>query len=520
MKLLPEYVFISYAHLDNRPDFDEVGWVSQFRMSFSAILSKRLGHNADPIIWRDTEKLQGNSDLTSEIRQGLASSALLISVLSPSYVKSEWCRKELHAFCELANRSGGLLVDNKARVLKVVKLPPDSLEILPPPLRGVLDYPFFKEEHDGYQNELDPCADRDQFRDAIMRLAADAARLIRELQAGSVAEGPAQATPIRIYLADCTYDLRETRERLAADLKQSGCLVFPDKPLPAREQSEYCTAVRQACQECDLAIHMIGSRYGTIPETIEPQPRSVVELQNVIAAELAGSVESGRGLRRLIWLPAHLPPGDALQRSFVERLDQEADLQVGADLIRGDFEELRTTLHRMIRARREALALAVAPRSTTDEQEGIRSEPTGKPMVYVVCTQDDLKQAVPLRKWLRQQGCDVELPVFEGDATALRSANQELLRACSAVIHFYGTGTDRWLRSVRSDLRKLNIYRQGLPPIPRGLYLADPDTPLKQDHLDDPDDDYTDVIDARQGFEPTSWGPFVQAVQAGSQPHA
>ncbi|MFM7514592.1 MAG: TIR domain-containing protein [Cyanobium sp.] len=530
MEKFKEHVFISYAHLDNLPGLDEKGWVTRFNEIFSDYLAARLG--TIPTIWRDEGKLQGNSALTPEIEQGLANSALLVTILSPSYIISAWCLKELRDFCELANQSGGLLVDNMSRVLKVVKLPPESLEILPDPLRDVLDYRFYSERAGGYEDQLDPGDDRSQFKAAITRLAADAERLIKQLRAASTSAGAAQGSdtddstakatqPICVYLAECTADLREMRERLAADLKQSGCLVLPDRPLPTLEQTEFCAAVRQACQECDIAIHLIGSRYGAMPETAEPQPRSVVELQNQIAAELAGQAGKGHGLRRLIWLSGQLQPSDDLQRSFVERLDQQANLQVGADLIRGDFEELRTTLHRLIKARREALAAPASPPAGAEQNEAILQEASGKPMVYLVCTMEDLQQTRDLRKWLRQQGCDVERPLFEGDAKALGSANQELMQRCSAVIHFYGAGTDRWLRSVRSELRKINIYRQGQPPIPRVLYVADPDSALKQDQLDDPDDDYTLVIDGRQpDFDPTPLAPLIQVLHAGGQPDA
>jgi len=525
-----EHVFISYAHRDNQPKFEEKGWVTRFNELFSVYLGERLGTN--PLIWHDSTKLQGNTALTPEIEQGLANSALLITILSPSYINSDWCRKELHNFCELANQSGGLWIDNTTRVLKVVKLPPESLEIFPDPLRDVMQYRFYKERAGGINDELDPGEDRSQFKDEIVRLAADAERLIKQLRAASTSAGAAtgsdtddstaaETKPIRVYLAECTADLRETRERLAADLKQSGCLVLPDRHLPTLEQTEFCAAVRQTCQECDIAIHLIGSRYGAMPETADPQPRSVVELQNQIAAELAGQSGERPGLRRLIWLSSQLQPSDDLQRSFVERLDQQASLQVGADLIRGDFEVLRTTLHRLIKARREALAAPASPPAGAEENEAILQEASGEPMVYLVCTMEDLKQSRDLKKWLRQQGCDVERPLFEGDVSELRRANQELMQRCSAVIHFYGAGTDRWLHSVRSDLRKINIYRQGQPPIPRLLYVAQPDSALKQEKLDDSDDDYTHVIDGRQqDFDPTPLAPLIEALHAGDLPDA
>jgi hypothetical protein len=521
-----KHVFISYAHRDNQAILDQQGWVTRFDEVFRNILGTRLG--SDPIIWRDGEKVKGNSALTDEILNGLVNSALLITVVSPSYINSDWCRKELLAFCEQAGKSGDLKVERKSRILKVVKLPPESVDSLPGPLSELPGYPFYKEIQGGYNHELDPANKDDvgNFINAIVRLAADAERLIKKMyvQHGITEEAkvPGQAEPtetgsrpIRIYLADCTADLREARECLAADLKQNGCIVLPEHPLPASELSEYCEAVLRACQGCDISVHLIGSRYGAMPETAEPQPRSVVEIQNQIAAKLAGQTVNQLGLSRLIWLPDQLHLGDTLQRSFVERLNHESRLQVGADLIHGDFEELRTTLHRMIKSRRDVLAGQGPPRSRLDEKEETLNAPSQTPMVYLVCDKEDLKQTVPLRKWLKQHGYEVELPQWEGDATTIRNDNQELIKRCSAVVHFYGAGTYSWFRAIRSDHRKINAYRQGMQPIPRYLCLAEPDTPVKQDQLDVPDGDLTDVIDNRQGFDPSQWNQLVQALHAG-----
>ena len=105
--------FISYAHIDNEPlTPGQKGWVSQFHATLQAMLSQRLGEKAR--IWRD-EKLDGNDVFADEIVEQFAKTALLVSIFSPRYVRSEWCTRELRKFCEVAARNGGVTIGNKSR---------------------------------------------------------------------------------------------------------------------------------------------------------------------------------------------------------------------------------------------------------------------------------------------------------------------------------------------------------------------------------------------------------------------
>jgi hypothetical protein len=136
-----KHIFISYAHIDNQPlTPEQQGWISRFHASFDALLSMRLGRKAR--IWRD-DKLKGNDVFADEITAQFDKTALMISILTPRYVKSEWCTREVREFCERAERHGGIVVGSKSRVLKVLKTPVDSLASLPPLLGNVLGYEFF-----------------------------------------------------------------------------------------------------------------------------------------------------------------------------------------------------------------------------------------------------------------------------------------------------------------------------------------------------------------------------------------
>ena len=84
------------------------------------MLSMRMGRRAD--IWRDS-KLAGNDIFADEIIQQFPKTALLISVITPRYIESEWCTREVQEFCKQRGPRKRRFVDNKSRVLKVVKIP-------------------------------------------------------------------------------------------------------------------------------------------------------------------------------------------------------------------------------------------------------------------------------------------------------------------------------------------------------------------------------------------------------------
>ena len=237
-------IFISYAHLDNQPlTADQAGWVSLFHSTLQTLLSQRLGAPAD--IWRD-DKLRGNDTFSDEILKQLAGTAIFVSILTPRYLKSEWCTKEIRSFCQQAEAGQSLVVDNKARVIKVLKLPIDAGQSLPPVVGQQLGYEFYEFDEDHTPRELDP-AYGDKPRQAFLRkankLAWDLAAQLDELQRSHPAANDA-AAPAKpaVFLAECSRDRRDARERIEAELACCGYTVLPDQRLPD-DEDEHLAAV-------------------------------------------------------------------------------------------------------------------------------------------------------------------------------------------------------------------------------------------------------------------------------------
>lgn len=493
-------LFISYSHIDNQPIRPEdKGWISRFHASLEALLSMRMGQTAK--IWRD-DKLQGNDIFSDEIIQQFAHTAVFLSILTPRYLKSEWCTREVREFCEQAKQSGGIVIDNKARVFKIMKTPVDTQEFLPPAIKDILGYEFFSLE-DGTPLELDPAyGDKfaQDFNRKVGKLAWDISQLLKQLTAEAEAgnkdaAAPAAAKPA-VYLAECSYDRKNIREILESDLRCHGYTVLPDQQLP-RDEAGYVAAVEAQLARSEFSIHLIGESYGAVPDGLSQ--KSVVVLQN----EIAVNKSKASAFPRIIWLPEGTASSQISQHLFIEALHQDADVQYGADLITGDLEALKASIHATLKKLEQ-------PEPVLPEVQA--GDTQAAHLIYLICNEKDRKATVPIRKYLRERGCEVFLPAFEGDATAVREAHRQLMSNCDAVILFYGSGSEAWKRTIDSELKKMPGYRSGKPLQACFTYLAEPVTVDKEDLIDMEE---PHLINGMAGFAEAEMVAFVQAMQPG-----
>ncbi|MBS0371090.1 MAG: TIR domain-containing protein [Proteobacteria bacterium] len=487
-------VFISYAHLDNQPlTADQLGWVSLFHSTLQTLLSQRLGAPVD--IWRD-DKLRGNDVFSDEILDQLSRTALFVSVLTPRYLKSEWCTREITKFCQQAESEHRLVVGNKARVIKVLKLPIDGSGTLPEAIGQLLGYEFFEFDEDRTPRELDP-AYGDQPRQAFLRkankLAWDLAAQLEQLQqqpAANDAVGTDNATKPAIFLAECSRDRRDARECIEAELACCGYTVLPNRRLPD-DEDEHRAAVAELLERSALSIHLIGEGYGRVPDGDSGE--SVVVQQNRLAAERSRQA----GLRRVIWLPAGTTATQPAQQSFIDALQQDAALQLGADLVNGDLETLKAAIHAALK-QPEAAPETSAKDATTSALR-----------VHLLCDARDRKDSVPLIKQLRGLGLDVTLPLFAGDAAEVREANRQRALDCDALILYYGAGDETWKYHQENELRKLQGQDRQRPLRARFTLLAPPlsdDKEVLQALAD------TDTLDGLNGIAPQALTPLVTAL--------
>ncbi|WP_433975687.1 DUF4062 domain-containing protein [Tunturiibacter lichenicola] len=444
--------FISYSHIDNVGLVDgSKGWITNLHRALEIRVAQLLGEK--PAIWRDP-KLAGNDVFENTLVDQLKRVAVLITIVSPRYVKSKWTRRELVEFWNAAQAQGGVSFHDKTRIFKVLKTPIPR-EMDPPELRPLLGYEFFHiDAETGRVHELDEAFGPQAQTDFWMKLddlAQDIASLLEMLKGESLATQPViQGTKREaIFLAETTDDLKDQRESIRRDLQQHGYTVLPARGLPLLDP-ELKASLEQDLEQCRMSVHLIGRNYGWIPEGSSV---SLLEIQN----ELAIARAKEGGFIRLLWIPAGLQVEDERQAKVINQFRMDPRLQVGADLLETIFEDLRTVIHDRLRE----TVQSAQPTNSTDVTGGCCGQ------IYLIYDQRDAVSVSPFANALFDQGFDVLHPTFEGDEGEVRQCHEENLRVCNGVLIFFGSANEGWVRRKLREVQKSVGYgRTGpLPPV-------------------------------------------------------
>jgi hypothetical protein len=488
----PSDVFISYATLDNAPlGGSAAGWVSRFHNDLVVKVSELMGERVK--VWRDA-KLGGSDVLEEAIFKQFPKLKALVSVVSPRYLRSDWCVREVAEFEKIAGGADGFRVNEKSRFFKVVKTPfapADVPESLAGPFESVLGFEFFKiDPASGRPHEFSEEYGQEARRHYFERLydvAYELSQLLRLMRG----KPDTSALPTRpdsgksVYLALTSSDLQSQREQVRRELVERGHLVLPDAPLPMIA-GEFESAVASCLDRCDLAIHLVGEHYSIVPEN---GSLSVVELQNQLAAAVTGKP----GFSRLIWMPRDLAPPDSRQNDFVERLRRDGDTQRSAELIQDAIETLK-----------ELMLDKLAP--PPPEPQPPPSTEDRPPLVYLVCDEPDELAVDPIEDFIFAEGAEVRRSHHEGDETEISTAHRQSLQHCDAVLIYYGTTSRAWVDVKLMDVLQSPGYgRTGAPPV-QAVCLAPPDNRDKQRFRTRT----AEVIRLSETFSPEVLRPFLQ----------
>lgn len=463
-------IFISYAHIDDEALIEgQKGWISEFHRALEIRLAQLLGRR--PIIWRDQE-LQGNDLFDKQIVDQFPNVAIVISILSPRYVKSEWCVREVNEFYNISQNNIGFSINNKARIFKVIKTPV-RIDLHPEKIQNILGYEFYSTDPDTnrvkeFSNILGQQTER-QYWEKLDDLAHDICAFLEDVERFGTKSGMVGGAlngkkgSKKIFLSESSYDTKEFRDNIKRELQDYGHLIFPDKQLPliAPQLQE---DVKSFLAQSDLSIHILGSGYGIVPEGTK---KSIIELQN----ETANIFSAGNNLPRLIWIPEGIQPNDDRQISFLNQLDNDNNSTTGADLVKGSLEEFKDIIVDKLKSIQQP-----EPEEEAKEEDVEKSAT----LVYLICDILDINDIAPIEDFLFNNGCEVVIPVFEGDETQIREDHIENLKACDAVIIFFGQANELWLRSKMRDFMKINGYGRKKPLGFKAVYLAGPPSISKQ----------------------------------------
>jgi serine/threonine protein kinase len=465
-------VLMNYAVIDDYPlSAGKPGWVSQLHQNLEVRMEQLSGEKVQ--VTRLPEKAIA-PEMEGELLQHLPYAKVMISVVSPPFIKSDLCRREVERFWQGAEETGGRYINEKSRLLKALKtavaqeqMPRELVDIFSP----LLGFEFFEIDSTGRIREFDETFGpvlKQRFFERVYDLAYDGCQVLSLLkQVRGPLLGPGlQTTPQQgaapnpyrqwIYLATTTSDVADERDRIKRELLERGHVVLPDAPLPTLTQ-DIEDAVVNCLAKCTIAIHLLGKRYGVTPED---SPESLPALQIRLTADRA----HGSNLQRLIWMAGGDEPDDTRQRAFMLRVQEDAVLHHRAEIIEGNLNLLKKDLIRRLAPPEEK------PKATTAAKL-----PTGAPKLYLICDPKDEAAVEALEDYLFDQGLEVLLPAFDGSDADAAALHQENLLTCNAVLVYYGRAPRAWVDIKLRESLKAAGYGREAPIAVQAVYIAPPD---------------------------------------------
>ncbi|MDQ3920659.1 MAG: TIR domain-containing protein [Acidobacteriota bacterium] len=424
-------VFISYAHLSNRDDKSGFnGWVAQFHRDLNDCLTERLGREAR--VWRDN-KLRFGSVFGNEIKALLRESKVLLCVLAPTYVESEWCMKELREFHGFATENANLAVEHQSRIITVVKspVPPGKF---PAELSDSLYCEFFdKTENAGGTPRTLRQQPGEYGYDKYTGKVEEIAWAIENILAGlgGEEEGEGEKT---VYLAETPRkDCADERKKIKGELEARGLTVLPpdEEPLPSDDLDEYVETVRKYLRRSFMSIHLMGQSYGALPAGEEK--KSTVYLQNELAAE---HYKGHPQFKRLIWIDPEATNPEPRQAAFLEYLRKDEEAQAGALAL------LQNKTFGKLVERIQQLLLKPKEKPQTDSL--IR--------IYLMCDKKDDDSVDPVGRFLYDKGYEVIPPPEAEEEGRYIEYHKKSLLKCDATLTIYGKAEFAWVEDRHDDV--------------------------------------------------------------------
>lgn len=447
-------VFISYAHIDNRPDREgELGWVEQFERALKLRLLKRFGREVD--VWRDPE-LARSQRFDPVIEAAVRGSAIMLCLVSKSYLVSDYCRQEVAWFAaKAAAEPAGLSIDHHVRVFPLLLYNVPAAE-WPEPCRATSGFRFHDAAEREFGKPLRP--DHDDFTDQVCRVVEELHTVLTALErraAGSEPTWDSAAPPRAVFLADVSDDVRRERRHLLAELQRAGIEVVRGIP-PPEGRSPHEAAVVEALARSRLSIHLLGIVPGRPLEEDIP-------LETYPLEQLRIGLEHARS--QLVIVPPGLEREDieepeyALLITSLEQRPRESErleiLQVGRMQI---AEEVLAKL-RWLDERDAAQRPATAPvREAT---------------AFVDLHVEDLASAGDLVAHLQRHHIQaVTIPSADLDPAAGLSLFEEHLKSAGLFIVVFGRVVRSWVEQRLNEAFKLILSNRLSTRI--GIYLAPP----------------------------------------------
>jgi len=452
MAYLPRFdedIFISYAHVDDATVSDAgQGWVTEVIRCLKVELARKLGRSDAYALWADHDLLNSHP-VTAQILERVRRSAMLVVILSPGYVASEWCGQEREVFFGASRERG-------TRNVFVVEIDRIDDADRPRELADFNPFRFWSSSPRGGAARLfgwpRPQPDDHEFYGAVKDLAqaiVDEMRRMRKASGGAVEIGGVTSSAPRpgmadlpaapsggrgtVFLAHVTDDLDTERSNVRRFLEQANIVVVPTGWY-SLEPGAFRKAAGADIAKADVFVQLLSDVVGKRPPDL---PEGYAQCQLQLALEIGKPV--------LQW---HSPlvdthgVEDASHRMLLERPT------VSVEPVE-DFKQA-------IKNRLEEIRNPAPPR------------PHSNAFIFVDMDSTDRSLAEDLCDILDRYGAGYVLPMDTQDPGDYRRDLEDNLSHCDALMVIYGATTVNWVRSHLRECHKALVNR-ARPP--RGLAL-------------------------------------------------
>lgn len=448
-------VFLSYAWVDNP---QRLPWVTHFAEFLRDMLvtSDGLKGRFDRV-YQDVVNRNEDEPLSSHLRSKVQKSACMVSILSPGYIESSWCRQELDAFLEAVNSrdlAGRLFLIDTQKLSIEARLAAVQTKKWSSIIEQVTGRAFYYQPDQTMpDHHLEPLGfpephptsqekNHREYFSKVLHLARDIALSLKRFRS-SVASARLEPreSPVKIYVAETSEEVSEERSEILQYLAERPHLnlqVVPtlDDALP-NNWIEWQKATDAALRDAALFVQILGTHSG---RKISGSNKWWVTEQRARAEAASIPVLAWRKFK-----PAKVT--DAETRKLVEVAEYG-----------GLLEEFKKAV--LEKARQ--LAQPAVPTSVPLIGK------TAAPWVFVQADKRDEAEAESLLNTLSDLNCNAVASPFRGRASEIRKFEEDQLNSCDGLIFYYGKGGATPLKTrVINSWKKVEERRN--PDAPRPL---------------------------------------------------
>lgn len=272
-------IFVSYAHIDDRPPGGlKDGWVTLFVDELTTLLASKWGRKPD--VWMD-HQLPENAQVDATLYEKIRGSKTIVLFMSPSYLNSAWCKKEI----------GDFLVANSAHKntesVFIVAVEETNRADWHERLQALTPFELFRKSRSGAVVRLGYPKPPDDSEHQYWEKLNELVHLIKkQLELINVVHGnetiATSATEVvqptkpgktpTVWIAQPTVDLHSHWENLAASIRQRGAKISPlGHSTYPRDVADLRAAIENDVAQSDLLIQLLGPETGDIAKMLELQ---------------------------------------------------------------------------------------------------------------------------------------------------------------------------------------------------------------------------------------------------------